>query len=123
MPPQAEAFAALVLIDFVSISGATQTIMTLLKKPDNRCAAITMLGKTIELCHEQARAARFKPQRAMPLAFAELSCRASPMIQWYERVSSEMCCTRQPALHGNLTPATAVLLGSEHTHLRRWPTS
>lgn len=49
---QAEAFAALVLIDFVSIAGATQTIVTLLKKPDNRCAAITMLGKTIELCDQ-----------------------------------------------------------------------
>ena len=52
---QAEAFATLVLIDFVTIGGAAQTIMTLLKKPDNRCAAITMLGKTIELCHEQVR--------------------------------------------------------------------
>jgi hypothetical protein len=53
---QAEAFAALVLMDFVSIAGATQTIVTLLKKPDNRCAAITMLGKTIELCSDQVRA-------------------------------------------------------------------
>ena len=52
---QAEAFAALVLMDFVSIAGATQTIVTLLKKPDNRCAAITMLGKTIELCSDQVR--------------------------------------------------------------------
>ena len=52
---QAEAFAALVLIDFVSITGATQTIMTLLQKPDNRCAAITMLGKTIELCSDAVR--------------------------------------------------------------------
>ena len=49
------AFAALVLIEFVPVGGATQTITALLKKPDNRCAAITMLGKTIELCHEQVR--------------------------------------------------------------------
>ena len=56
---QAEAFAALVLMDFVSIAGATQTIVTLLKKPDNRCAAITMLGKTIELCSDQVRTMRF----------------------------------------------------------------
>ena len=61
---QAEAFAALVLIDFVSITGATQTVVTLLKKPDNRCAAITMLGKTIELC-DQVRDAASRLTSAM----------------------------------------------------------
>lgn len=46
----AEAFAALVKLEFVSIKGAITTINTLLKKDDNRCAALTMLGKTVELC-------------------------------------------------------------------------
>ena len=27
----------------------------LLNKPENRCAAITMLGKTVELCYQQLR--------------------------------------------------------------------
>ncbi|KAH8970628.1 hypothetical protein BDL97_02G097800 [Sphagnum fallax] len=49
----AEAFAALVSLEFVSISGAVTTIITLLRKPDTRCAAITMLGKTVELCVQQ----------------------------------------------------------------------
>ncbi|GJP31688.1 hypothetical protein CLOM_g14742 [Closterium sp. NIES-68] len=49
----AEAFAALVHLEFVSIQGAVTTILTLLRKPDNRCAAVTMLGKTVELCTPQ----------------------------------------------------------------------
>ncbi|CAI5485269.1 unnamed protein product [Closterium sp. Naga37s-1] len=49
----AEAFAALVHLEFVSIQGAVTTILTLLRKPDNRCAAVTMLGKTVELCAPQ----------------------------------------------------------------------
>ncbi|CAI5472926.1 unnamed protein product [Closterium sp. Yama58-4] len=51
----AEAFAALVHLEFVSIQGAVTTILTLLRKPDNRCAAVTMLGKTVELCAPQVR--------------------------------------------------------------------
>eukprot|EP00877_Chromochloris_zofingiensis_P012503 jgi/Chrzof1/7506/Cz02g26090.t1 len=50
---QAEAFAVLVEIDFVGIDGALQTIDKLLKKPDNRSAAITMLGKTVEKCSDK----------------------------------------------------------------------
>jgi hypothetical protein len=46
----AEVFAALVKLEFVSIPGAVTTISTLLQKPENRSAAITMLGKTVELC-------------------------------------------------------------------------
>jgi len=46
----AEAFAALVKVEFVNISGAITTITTLLQKPESRCAAVTMLGKTVELC-------------------------------------------------------------------------
>jgi hypothetical protein len=34
-------------------AGAVTTIITLLRKPDTRCAAITMLGKTVELCVQQ----------------------------------------------------------------------
>mmetsp|Transcript_8062 Transcript_8062/g.14506 ORF Transcript_8062/g.14506 Transcript_8062/m.14506 type:complete len:311 (-) Transcript_8062:217-1149(-) len=46
----AEAFAALVKLGTVSISGSITTIITLLNKPENICAAVTMLGKTCELC-------------------------------------------------------------------------
>ncbi len=31
-------------------AGAITTLITLLMKPDNRIAAVTMLGKTVELC-------------------------------------------------------------------------
>ena len=41
------------LLGTVSVPGAIQTISALLKKPDNRCAAITMMGKTVELCYDQ----------------------------------------------------------------------
>eukprot|EP00798_Chlamydomonas_sp_ICE-L_P001299 gene1299-32650_t len=50
---QAEAFAVLVMLDFVAVDGAAQTIERLLNKPDTRSAAVTMLGKTVELCHEK----------------------------------------------------------------------
>lgn len=46
----AETFAALVKVEFVRIDAAISTITTLLQKPETRCAAVTMLGKTIELC-------------------------------------------------------------------------
>jgi hypothetical protein len=46
----AEAFASLVKLEFVSITGAVTTITTLLQQNDTRCAAVTMLGKTVELC-------------------------------------------------------------------------
>ncbi|CAM6126900.1 unnamed protein product [Calypogeia fissa] len=49
----AEAFASLVNLEFVSIPGAVTTIIALLRKPENRCAAVTMLGKTVELCLQQ----------------------------------------------------------------------
>jgi hypothetical protein len=52
---QAEAFAALVNSGLIGIAGAVKTIVALLKKPDNRSAAITCLGKTAELCMEQVR--------------------------------------------------------------------
>lgn len=40
-----------------------QTIITLLKKPENRCAAVTMLGKTVEMCYLQARSMEHMPSR------------------------------------------------------------
>uniref|UniRef100_A0A061SC15 Wd40 repeat-like protein n=1 Tax=Tetraselmis sp. GSL018 TaxID=582737 RepID=A0A061SC15_9CHLO len=46
----AEAFAALIKLGTVSISGSVTTMITLMNKPENRCAAVTMLGKTCELC-------------------------------------------------------------------------
>jgi hypothetical protein len=44
-----------VKLEYVHISGAVTTIITLLPKPETRCAAITMLGKTVELCLPQLR--------------------------------------------------------------------
>eukprot|EP00850_Spirogloea_muscicola_P000421 SM000002S05501 [mRNA] locus=s2:100972:102072:- [translate_table: standard] len=49
----AEAFAAVIDIGVINIAGAVTTILALLRKPENRCAAITMLGKTVELCLQQ----------------------------------------------------------------------
>eukprot|EP01006_Ploeotia_vitrea_P026331 TRINITY_DN5930_c0_g1_i1.p1 TRINITY_DN5930_c0_g1~~TRINITY_DN5930_c0_g1_i1.p1 ORF type:complete len:414 (-),score=67.42 TRINITY_DN5930_c0_g1_i1:34-1137(-) len=48
--PHAAAFAALVKIEFVSVRGAVKTMTDLLRDPSSRCAAVTMLGKTVELC-------------------------------------------------------------------------
>ncbi|KAG6543105.1 hypothetical protein Mapa_015354 [Marchantia paleacea] len=63
----AEAFAALVNLEFVSTSGAITTIIALLRKPENRCAAVTMLGKTVELCLQQL------TDKCDPSALAELN--------------------------------------------------
>ncbi|KAG2452758.1 hypothetical protein HYH02_002988 [Chlamydomonas schloesseri] len=49
----ADAFATLVKFEAVAMPGAVQTLQRLLDKPDNRCAGITMLGKTVEYCGEQ----------------------------------------------------------------------
>ena len=46
----AEAFAALVKLEFVNINAAITAIVTLLIRPETRCAGVTMLGKTVELC-------------------------------------------------------------------------
>jgi len=46
----AETFAAFAKVEFIPIVAAISTITKLLRKPENRCASITMLGKTIELC-------------------------------------------------------------------------
>jgi len=46
----AEAFAALVKLEFVNIDGAIKSIDMLLRAPETRCAGITMFGKTIEFC-------------------------------------------------------------------------
>ncbi|GAX85809.1 hypothetical protein CEUSTIGMA_g13224.t1 [Chlamydomonas eustigma] len=44
----AEVFAVYIALDLVAIDGAIQTIFKLLGKTDNKAAAITMLGKTVE---------------------------------------------------------------------------
>lgn len=59
----ADGFATLVKLEFVKLAGkfctvrrispplaAISTINTLLKDPEKRCSAITMLGKTVEMC-------------------------------------------------------------------------
>ena len=97
VPPQAEAFAAMVLIDFVTIKGAAQTIMTLLKKPDNRCAAITMLGKTIELCHDQVRCGFWcRVWCAMPIALPHET--GGRHQRFGDSEDTVRCCTCQPDL-------------------------
>ncbi|KAL6754804.1 WD40-repeat-containing domain protein [Haematococcus lacustris] len=46
---QAEAFAILVKLECIKLDGALQTLEKLVVKPDNRAAAITMLGKTLDI--------------------------------------------------------------------------
>eukprot|EP00180_Rhodochaete_pulchella_P002062 Plantae.Rhodophyta-Rhodochaete_pulchella.ctg31063.p1 GENE.Plantae.Rhodophyta-Rhodochaete_pulchella.ctg31063~~Plantae.Rhodophyta-Rhodochaete_pulchella.ctg31063.p1 ORF type:complete len:411 (-),score=33.52 Plantae.Rhodophyta-Rhodochaete_pulchella.ctg31063:74-1306(-) len=48
--PHAEAFAAFVLLEFVPVAAALKTILALMQVPGNRCAAFTVLGKTVEMC-------------------------------------------------------------------------
>jgi len=46
----AEAFASLVKMECIGITGAIATIIHMLGSAETRSAAITMLGKTVELC-------------------------------------------------------------------------
>lgn len=55
---QAEAFATLVQMESLTIQGAVKTITALLKYPEKRVAAITMMGKTAELCYNKVHAQR-----------------------------------------------------------------
>eukprot|EP00879_Flechtneria_rotunda_P021993 GHRR01023194.1.p1 GENE.GHRR01023194.1~~GHRR01023194.1.p1 ORF type:complete len:529 (+),score=198.17 GHRR01023194.1:416-2002(+) len=50
---QAEAFAVLSEMGFVTIDGAVQTIEKLMKNTEKRAAAITTLGKTVERCKDK----------------------------------------------------------------------
>lgn len=45
-----EAFAWLALNGFVTLDGALKTISKMLEKEETRAAAVTMLGKTVEMC-------------------------------------------------------------------------
>ncbi|GMH42967.1 hypothetical protein BSKO_10889 [Bryopsis sp. KO-2023] len=49
----AEAFAGMVLLEYISFDGAATLIGKLLNNPDNRAAGLTVLGKTTELCCPQ----------------------------------------------------------------------
>lgn len=51
--PHAEAFATLVERGLLNIQGAVKTITALLGIKDKRVAAITIMGKTAELCYDQ----------------------------------------------------------------------
>ena len=75
----AEAFASLVKLDFVSVSGAVTTITTLLQSPDTRCAAITMLGKTVELCLAQL-AEKCEPAQLQALRAALANVTGKPCL-------------------------------------------
>ncbi|KAH9301379.1 hypothetical protein KI387_012962, partial [Taxus chinensis] len=46
----AEVYAALLNSELFPVSGAVKTISKWLQKPENRCAGITVLGKTVEQC-------------------------------------------------------------------------
>jgi hypothetical protein len=48
----AEVFARLIDVGHLPISGAVTTIVTLLKTAEKRVAAVTMLGKTVEVCFQ-----------------------------------------------------------------------
>ena len=70
--------------------GAITTINTLLKKEDNRCAALTMLGKTVELCldiltdkcdHGVLRELRATLDSVCPLSVVSEACSASLVLQ------------------------------------------
>ncbi|KAK9838376.1 hypothetical protein WJX81_008030 [Elliptochloris bilobata] len=90
----AEAFASLVQLDFVSIPGAVQTIITLLKKPENRCAAVTMLGKTVEMCYLQL------GQRCAPADLAKLQAAltavSEPLFDYDKQYICEFMGWAQP---------------------------
>eukprot|EP00696_Hemimastix_kukwesjijk_P007498 gnl/Hemi2/19481_TR6475_c0_g1_i1.p1 gnl/Hemi2/19481_TR6475_c0_g1~~gnl/Hemi2/19481_TR6475_c0_g1_i1.p1 ORF type:complete len:300 (+),score=96.93 gnl/Hemi2/19481_TR6475_c0_g1_i1:43-900(+) len=49
----AEAFASLVKLDLVAITGAVNTIVAFIGNHEKRSAGMTMLGKTVELCLQQ----------------------------------------------------------------------
>ena len=96
---QAEAFAALVNSGLIGIAGAVKTIVALLKKPDNRSAAITCLGKTAELCMEQVRlfcACIHAFSGVMHMCTSHrpsYSCASVNMHQWQQdQPSFEMSC-------------------------------
>ncbi|GAQ84869.1 hypothetical protein KFL_002090210 [Klebsormidium nitens] len=91
---QAEAFAALVNMEFVSITGAVTTIITLLKKPENRCAAITMLGKTVELCLQQL-TEKCEPESLNKLRAALLEVTEDAFHYDVEYIEESMGWTRQ----------------------------
>ncbi|GBG71186.1 hypothetical protein CBR_g8489 [Chara braunii] len=65
----AESFAALVNMGFLNVTGAVRSITNLLQKPENRSAAVTMLGKTVELCLQQL-TEECEPQKLQDLAAA-----------------------------------------------------
>ncbi|KAL4437101.1 hypothetical protein ABPG75_004240 [Micractinium tetrahymenae] len=70
----AEAFAALVSIEIVPIEGAIQTMCTLAKNPEKRGAAVTMLGKTVELAgHLIAEKVSAKTQEMMRTTVASIT--------------------------------------------------
>ncbi|PRP87251.1 hypothetical protein PROFUN_01513 [Planoprotostelium fungivorum] len=47
---QAECFAVLVKMELVDVTRAVVTMTALVQKQETRCAAVTMLGKTVEMC-------------------------------------------------------------------------
>ncbi|MEW5298650.1 MAG: hypothetical protein WDW38_000603 [Sanguina aurantia] len=50
---QAEAFAFLVRNDIIGLDGAVETMTRMIRRPNTRAAAVTMLGKTLELCSDK----------------------------------------------------------------------
>lgn len=75
----ADAFAVLVLEQYIPIDGAVQSVQRLLLKPDTRAAAVTMLGKTVEYCHAQLEAANPVHLEALKNALGGV---AEPVFQY-----------------------------------------
>ncbi|CAI7855653.1 unnamed protein product [Closterium sp. NIES-54] len=105
----AEAFAALVHLEFVSIQGAVTTILMLLRKPDNRCAAVTMLGKTVELCASQL-VAQGDPGKMEELRKAVLGLKEEAFrLGWSDNPIPTSPAPAATAAPPAVTPATAAL--------------
>ncbi|KAL2652534.1 hypothetical protein R1flu_020662 [Riccia fluitans] len=103
----AEAFASLVTLEFVSISGAITTIIALLRKPENRSAAVTMLGKTVELCLQQL------TDKCDPSALADLNAALQNVTEdvfQYDinYIEDSMGWSRQPAVSLDSTRVSPV---------------
>ncbi len=76
-------------------TGAVSTINTLLKKADTRCAAITMLGKMVELCAGQVCVHIFVPFHPLPMQSLPLVQLASQPFCVARQTSAE-CSTAAP---------------------------
>jgi len=102
---QAEAFANLVALDCVQLEGAMQTIERLIGKPDSRAAAVTMLGKTVDLCIDKFTAIPNDPKYTEPMRKLWIAMDAvqEPVFQYdiaFISAQRERIIARLAQLHG-----------------------